>query len=195
MSRILTLEHMDKWAEIMHNKPLHHQSLNIYSKYTHHIPPVLSTFGMVSKHCLLILRIATSPIFCPPTTSHHIPPLPPTMSHHLHTLFNLPTPPHMPAKLKKTTQADLQKCQVLNTDKQLVKRSRHGVQNNDKDNDNNQGDTTADQWADHEDQAMKTKGRGGRGGESRMHSQKVHMPIIDGSHQYNDCHQLGMIST
>jgi len=151
MSRIWTLQHMDKWAEIMHNKPLHHQGLNIYSKYTQHIPPILSTFSTVSKHCLLIFRIAMSPIFHPPTMSHHIP----TASHHvpsLHTSFNLPTTPRMPAKLKKTAPADLRKCQASNADKQPVKWSRCRVQNDDKDEDNNQGDTATNQWADHEDQ-------------------------------------------
>ena len=85
----------------------------------------------------------------------------------------------MPAKPKKTAPADSRKCQVLNADEQLVKRSHRGVQNDD----DNQGDTAADQWADHEDQATKTKGRGGRGG-NRGHVAKKYvcplsMAIID----------------
>ncbi|KIK00967.1 hypothetical protein K443DRAFT_7293 [Laccaria amethystina LaAM-08-1] len=66
----------------------------------------------------------------------------------------------MAPKSKKTTPAESRKRQASNADQQPVKRSRHG-QN---DNDDNQEETTAKQWADFKDQAMKTKGKGGRGG-------------------------------
>jgi hypothetical protein len=67
----------------------------------------------------------------------------------------------MPPKAKKVAPAESRKRQASNADEQPVKRSRRGRQNDD---DDNQEDPAADEWADREDQATKTKGRGGRGG-------------------------------
>jgi len=83
----------------------------------------------------------------------------------------------MPAKPKKTAPADLRKRQASNTDEQPVKRSHRRAQNNNDDDDNNQGDTAANQWADHEDQATKTKGRGGRGGNRGRIAKKYVCPL------------------
>ncbi|KIJ93479.1 hypothetical protein K443DRAFT_12830 [Laccaria amethystina LaAM-08-1] len=70
----------------------------------------------------------------------------------------------MPAKPKKATPAELRKCQVSNADEQPVKRSCRRVQKDNEDKDDNEEAAATDEWADLEDQATKTKGKGGRGG-------------------------------
>ncbi|EDR06154.1 uncharacterized protein LACBIDRAFT_300318 [Laccaria bicolor S238N-H82] len=96
----------------------------------------------------------------------------------------------MAPKAKKATS---RKRQTSNADEQPVKRSRCHAN----DDDDDQEETAADQWADHEDQATKTKGRGGKGGNrgrgQRAAAQKcippLSMAIID-----DDCHRSGAIS-
>ncbi|KIK00660.1 hypothetical protein K443DRAFT_7509 [Laccaria amethystina LaAM-08-1] len=134
------------------NKPLHHEGFVSHSNYTRHITLTVGTFRMLTKHVGLLPHRLLS------------------FSHHHHTSFQQPphirtsfkhlTAWHMAPKSKKTTPAESRKRQASNADQQPVKRSRRG-QNDD---DNNQEETAAEQWADFEDQAMKTKGKGGRGG-------------------------------
>jgi hypothetical protein len=75
-----------------------------------------------------------------------------------------------------------------------VKRSRRGRQNDDDDEDDNQEDSAADEWAHHEDQATKTKGRGGRGG-NRGQATKKYVRPLSMAIVIDDCHRLGTIST
>jgi hypothetical protein len=123
------------------NKPLHHKGFVSHSNYTRHITLAVSTFRMLTKHVGLL--------------PHHLL----SFSHHHHTSFQRPphictsfkhlTARHMAPKSKKTTPAESRKPQASNADQQPVKQSRHGQNNND----DNQEETAAEQWADFEDQA------------------------------------------
>jgi hypothetical protein len=78
----------------VHNKPLDHEALNIYRKYTLHIPPVSALLAMLfvdASRCHVTHLSSSHHIPQGPTPSHHVP-LPPTTSHHLCTSFI--DPPH-----------------------------------------------------------------------------------------------------
>ncbi|KIJ90756.1 hypothetical protein K443DRAFT_116133 [Laccaria amethystina LaAM-08-1] len=106
----------------------------------------------------------------------------------------------MPPKAKKVAPAESRKRQASNADEQPVKRSRRGRQNDDDDEDDNQEDPAADEWADREDQATKTKGRGGRGGNrgratpKKAPARKCVRPLSVAI-VVDDCHRLAAIFT
>ncbi|KIJ95668.1 hypothetical protein K443DRAFT_11218 [Laccaria amethystina LaAM-08-1] len=70
----------------------------------------------------------------------------------------------MPAKPKTATPAESRKCQASKADEQPVNQNRHGAQKDNEDEDDNEEAAAANEWANLEDQATKTKGKGGRGG-------------------------------